>query len=200
MYKEVFVHDSERITDPIKFAEGNLELLLKFYCKRGLLKVASKRELKHRRRPYSFAVIGKRVYSVRSPANDDEDLIVNELQQLDAQIRHFSKCYTGKQFEDAIWDAFEIGALRERIDVLHFAAEVGAGRKVTAGGRNAHEKTHGTPAEKRQRWARYQAEINHLILKHGWLYSKAVLEVGERNGVNEKTIRRHTHNPTSKKS
>jgi len=88
------------------------------------------------------------------------------------------------------------GALRV-CEVEHVALR---GRKVGKGGKKGHEKAHGTPEKKQQKWAAYQDALEKLAAKNQhWSLTGLRKEVAKQFGVSFKTIERHTTPPGTRK-
>jgi len=67
------------------------------------------------------------------------------------------------------------------------------GEKVLAGAKSAHEETHGTAEQKKQRWQQYQDECIELKENNSYLgITEIRRKIAKKNGVSYKTVLRHT--------
>lgn len=82
--------------------------------------------------------------------------------------------------------------IEEREQAQHIAR----GRKVVAGSKAAHAKTHGTPEQKAARWKSYQDWIVDLhALRPTLSYSDLQRRAAAHFKTAKRTIQRHTSNP-----
>lgn len=65
------------------------------------------------------------------------------------------------------------------------------GARILASARKGHEATHGTPEQKKARWAKYASRFEQLATAHPrWSTEQICTEVGKEYGVSAKTVRR----------
>lgn len=68
-----------------------------------------------------------------------------------------------------------------------------SGKKVRQGGKLGHEKAHGNESEKKQRWAKCQAEVDSVHKEYpSWGITDVRKEAARRIGVSTKMLQRHT--------
>ncbi len=77
------------------------------------------------------------------------------------------------------------------------AAATKIGLRVSQGGKNGHLMTHGSEPAKKARWQGYQDTLDQEHRKHpGMGFAALLSSAADKHGVNPRTIRRHTENPT----
>lgn len=78
--------------------------------------------------------------------------------------------------------------------------DVHRGVRVLGGLKAAHEKTHGTQAQKKVRWAGQQAEVDRIFVAHpNWSWEEIKRHAAKTCGVHTKTISRRVSNPKKRK-
>lgn len=81
---------------------------------------------------------------------------------------------------------------------LAVAAE--RGERIRNAAKEGHEAVHGTDDEREDKYRRWQEMVNDSFSRNPSLSFRAIAQiVGNRVGVSERTIRKHTKNPSAKK-
>lgn len=87
-------------------------------------------------------------------------------------------------------DAFRLGRLVVKADVLPLEPDAKAGRRVRKGGKTGHYIAHGDDDDKRVRWEAYRTAYAEQLAKCDGQIGLAKRKAGEQFGVHAKTIGR----------
>ncbi|MGH8596262.1 MAG: hypothetical protein ACREXT_06360 [Gammaproteobacteria bacterium] len=100
-----------------------------------------------------------------------------------------------------LWvDLISIGELSAQAKMVFQQTLIDAGLKQRINGLEQQALRYGSQANRSERDAAWQRDIDRMVLSDGHSYRGAYMHVGQRDGVNPDTVKKHTRNPIAKKS
>ena len=139
-----------------------------------------------------FVLNGNDAIVIRSDASDAIKRAADALQAIGRLYADMGR----NDLRAAVNQAIEVGRLLEKLLITPHEPDAARGKKTKRAAKAGFEAVHGSSHERRERNARWQAELEKRMSQNSHLsYSAACAGVADRSGVSGKTVWRNTNNP-----